>query len=176
MTASRLASAAILAFALASAAAAEGFKVYPGAKKYTPPDTEQTRAFMSALRPGTTITGYLTNDSFEQVVFFYKTFAKEFTSPGKHPAGKLPNGEEIRKTDRGRSVVISEARSSRRRQRARSPAGSGRRRRAARHPSAGRRPPRSGRRALPARCILSGRASSSFPREPRSLGEGSPPA
>ena len=98
MTASRLASAAILAFALASAAAAEGFKVYPGAKKYTPPDTEQTRAFMSALRPGTTITAYLTNDSFEQVVFFYKTFAKEFTSSGKHPAGKLPNGEEIRKT------------------------------------------------------------------------------
>jgi hypothetical protein len=98
MTASRFASVGILAFALAGGAAAEGFKVYPGAKKYTPPDNEQTRAFMDALRPGTTITAYLTSDSFEQVVFFYKTFAKEYTSPGKHPSGKLPNGGEIRKT------------------------------------------------------------------------------
>jgi len=86
----------ILAVALTAGAAAEGFKVYPGAVKYTPPDTEETRQFTSNLRPGTTITAYLTNDSFDQVVAFYKGLAKEYENPGMH-AAKLPDGQEVRK-------------------------------------------------------------------------------
>jgi hypothetical protein len=55
-------------------------------------------AFMSALRPGTTITAYLTSDSFEKVVAFYAGLAREYANPGKHPSAKLPDGKEVRKT------------------------------------------------------------------------------
>lgn len=93
----KLATPVLLCFALA-AAAGEGFKVYPGATTYTPPDTEETRQYTSALRPGTTITAYLTNDSFEKVVAFYKGFAQEYLTPGAHLNVKLPNGQELKKT------------------------------------------------------------------------------
>jgi hypothetical protein len=89
---------ALLAFGLAASAAGAGFKLYPGATKYTPPDTEENRQFTSSLRPGTTITAYLTKASFEDVVAFYKGFAKEYTSPSAKPGSKLPSGQEVRKT------------------------------------------------------------------------------
>jgi hypothetical protein len=88
---------AAVALAACALAAAADFKLYPGAVQYTPPDTEQTREFTSALRPGTTITAYFTHDSFDKVVAFYKSFAREYTNPRMMP-GKLPNGEEVRKT------------------------------------------------------------------------------
>jgi hypothetical protein len=66
--------------------------------KYTPPETDATQQFTNNLRPGTTITAYLTNDSFEQVLAFYKGLAKKYTSKVKLAEVKLPNGEEIKKT------------------------------------------------------------------------------
>jgi hypothetical protein len=76
--------------------AADGaFKVYPGAVKYTPPDTEQNRAFANNIRPNMTVTAYLTNDSFGKVAAFYRNLGKEYTTP-KAPAGPaLPNGQHV---------------------------------------------------------------------------------
>lgn len=68
----RSACVALLACAVTSAVAGGGFKPYPGAVKYTPPDTQETREAMKSLPPGTTSTTFLTNDPFEKVVAFYK--------------------------------------------------------------------------------------------------------
>jgi hypothetical protein len=92
------ASLALLIFALTSAAAGQGFKLYPGANKYTPPDTEENREIMKALPPGTTATAYTTKDSFDKVLAFYKGIAKEYKMPGMHPGGKLPTGQEMKMT------------------------------------------------------------------------------
>ncbi len=88
--------AAAIVLMLAGAAAAEGFKPYPGAVKYTPPDTEETRQWNGTLRPGVTITAYLTSDSLEKVVAFYKGFAREYTSAGARAPKRLPGGQEVR--------------------------------------------------------------------------------
>jgi hypothetical protein len=74
----------------------QGFKIYPGASKYTPPDTKETREAMKALPPGTEATVYLTNDSFEKVAAFYKDSAREYTMPGMPKGRKLPNGQELK--------------------------------------------------------------------------------
>lgn len=93
------ANAAAAAKAPATAASAgERFKLYPGAVRYVPPETESNRQFLDALRPGTTITAYFTNDSFEKVVTFYRALGTEYTGAKKAPAQKLPNGQKIRKT------------------------------------------------------------------------------
>jgi hypothetical protein len=94
----KLAAVATLALTLATGAAAEGFKLYPGATKYSPPDTPATRRFAEALRPGLTITAYLTSDPYEKVVDFYKKLGKEFARPGAPPLRKLPDGRQMRKT------------------------------------------------------------------------------
>lgn len=86
---------AFLACALTAGAAGEGFKLYPGATKYTPPDTEQTRQWVSALPPGTTIAAYLTKDSFEKVVAFYRGLGRQYTDPNSPGGDKLPNGPRI---------------------------------------------------------------------------------
>jgi hypothetical protein len=91
------ASVALLIFALNAEGAGQGFKPYPGAVKYTP-DTKETRVAMQSLPPGTTSTVYLTNDSFEKVVAFYKASAKEYKIPGMPEGGKLPTGQELKKT------------------------------------------------------------------------------
>jgi hypothetical protein len=93
----------ILALALAASALSAGggekaFKLYPGATQYTPPDTEETRQFTSALRPDTKITAYLSNDSFEKVVAFYRGLGKEYSGRKAPVVDKLPNGNRIRKT------------------------------------------------------------------------------
>jgi len=85
-----------LMLALTTAVAGQGFKVYPGATKYTPPDTNETREAQKALPPGTVATSYLTNDSFDKVVAFYKGFAQEYTMPGIPKGRKLPNGQELK--------------------------------------------------------------------------------
>ena len=98
MHVSRSSSLALLIFALTTGAAGQGFKVYPGATKYTPPDTQETRDALKAMPAGTTGTAYTTSDSFEKVVAFYKGFAKEYQIPGRHGNGKLPNGQEMKQT------------------------------------------------------------------------------
>lgn len=94
----RFTTAVLLLLALTTAVAGQGFKIYPGATKYTPPDTEQTREAQKALPPGTVAMSYLTNDSFERVVAFYKGFAQEYTMPGMPKGRKLPNGQELKQT------------------------------------------------------------------------------
>jgi len=90
--------ASLLILALIASAAAQGFKPYPGASKYDPPDTQETRDAMKALPAGTTSVAYTTNDSYEKVVAFYKNFAKEYQIPGRRGNGKLPNGQEMKQT------------------------------------------------------------------------------
>ncbi len=94
----KFATLALLIFALITGATAQGFKLYPGATKYTPPDTKETREAMKALPPGTTSTAYITKDSFEKVVAFYKGFGKEYKMPGMRGGGKLPTGQEMKQT------------------------------------------------------------------------------
>ena len=84
------ASLALLILALTTGAAGQGFKPYPGVTKYTPPDTQETREVAKALPPGTTATIYTTNDSFEKVVAFYKSSAKEYQMPGMRGAASSP--------------------------------------------------------------------------------------
>lgn len=92
----KFASLALLILALTTAAAGQGFKVYPGATKYTPPDTERTREAAKALPPGMTSTIYTTNDSFEKVAAFYKNLGKEYKMPGARTGRKLPSGQELK--------------------------------------------------------------------------------
>jgi hypothetical protein len=94
----KLASLAVLIVALTTGAAGQGFKPYPGATKYTPPDTRETRDAIKALPLGTTSTAYITKDSFEKVAAFYKGFAKEYKMPGMRGGGKLPTGQEMKMT------------------------------------------------------------------------------
>lgn len=94
----RFSSVAIAVLAVATVVAGQGFKVYPGASKYTPPDTEETREVMKALPPGTEATIYLSNDSFEKVVAFYKGLGKEYTMPYMPKNRKLPSGQELKQT------------------------------------------------------------------------------
>jgi hypothetical protein len=94
----RRVAATVLALTLSGAAAAGSFLFYPGAMRYTPPDTGANRQFTNSLRPGTSIVAWLTNDSFEQVVGFYRAVAKEYIPPMTPATEKLPNGERIRKT------------------------------------------------------------------------------
>lgn len=89
---------AIAVLAVTTVVAGQGFKVYPGASKYTPPDTKETREAVKALPPGTEATVYLTNDSFEKVAAFYKGFAREYTMPGIPKGRKLPNGQELKQS------------------------------------------------------------------------------
>jgi hypothetical protein len=77
----------------ASGAAGQASKVYPGAKKFTP-DTKETEEAAKALPPGTEASIYMTDDSFEKVVAFYKGIAKEYAMPGTKQ-GKLPSGQEM---------------------------------------------------------------------------------
>lgn len=83
--------------AASTPAAAKGFEPYPGATAYTPPETEETKQFVSQLRPGTTITAYFTNDPFDKVVAFYRGIGKEYNKRKVKPA-RLPNGQPIQTT------------------------------------------------------------------------------
>jgi len=88
----------LLIFGLTIGAAGQGFKPYPGATKYTPPDTKENREMMKAMPPGTTSTAYITKDAYEKVVAFYKGSAKEYKMPGMPANRKLPTGQEMKQT------------------------------------------------------------------------------
>jgi hypothetical protein len=81
--------------ALALVALGQGLKVYPGAKKYTPPDTEQMREAAKAMPPGMQSTIYITDDGYEKVVAFYRAVGKEYAVPGMRKGTKLPSGQEL---------------------------------------------------------------------------------
>jgi hypothetical protein len=66
----------LLTLLISGAAAAGGFKYYPGSTRYTPADTEANRQWTSALRPGTTITAWFSSDTFEQVLGFYRAIGR----------------------------------------------------------------------------------------------------
>jgi hypothetical protein len=94
----RIGSIALLAVALsAGAAEPKAFRLYPGASQYVPPDTPATEQFSHNLRPGTTITAYLTSDPFDKVVAFYTAIGKEYTPDRKPPEQKLPDGKRIKR-------------------------------------------------------------------------------
>jgi len=94
----KLAGAAVVVLMAALVASGQGFKLYPGAAKYTPPDNEETRQAKKDLPPGTTSSIYTTNDSYENVVEFYKKVGKEYTMRGMPKSRKLPNGQELKQT------------------------------------------------------------------------------
>lgn len=98
MHTAKLASLTLLIFVLSILAAGQGFKPYPAGTKYTPPDTKENREMMKAMPPGTTSTAYITKDSYEKVVAFYKGFAKEYKMPGMPANRKLPTGQEMKQT------------------------------------------------------------------------------
>jgi len=75
---------------------AQSFKVYPGATKYTPPETEETREMQKMIPPGTEASHYTTNDSFEKVVAFYQSLGQEYKMPDRMQLHKLPNGTEVK--------------------------------------------------------------------------------
>ncbi len=113
MQIAKLAGVAVLILAVMTVVAGQGFKVYPGATKFTPPDTEQTREALKALPPGTEASYYLTDDSFDKVVAFYKGFAKEYTMPYAKKGAKLPNGQELKEAyfifDGAKDIVTSKS-------------------------------------------------------------------
>jgi len=89
---------AVVVLAVTTLVAAQGFKVYPGAKKLISPETKESKEALASLPPGTEINSYLTDDSFEKVVAFYKGFGKESSLPFMKKGEKLPNGQEIKRT------------------------------------------------------------------------------
>jgi hypothetical protein len=71
-------------------------KVYPGAKKFTPPDTEETREAQKQMPEGTTQTIYMSDDAFDKVTAFYSGQGKPYSLPGMERGGKLPNGQVMK--------------------------------------------------------------------------------
>lgn len=90
--------ASLMVVTLAITAAAQGFKPYPGASKYTPPDTPENREMMKALPAGTTGSYFTTSDSYDKVVVFYKAVGKEYQSKYMPNSRKLPSGQELKMT------------------------------------------------------------------------------
>jgi hypothetical protein len=97
MTLNRKVGTAALLVLTASVAAGGGLMYYPEATVYNPPNTEANRQFANALRPGTTIRAWFTQDTFEQVLGFYRAVGREFKPPQPLPAEKLPSGQVIQK-------------------------------------------------------------------------------
>jgi len=95
---SKLRRLAVVVAAITTTVVAQGFKTYPGATKYTPPDTPERREVLKALPPGTEANIYLTNDAFEKVVAFYQAAGKQYVMPGMPKNRKLPNGQELKQT------------------------------------------------------------------------------
>jgi hypothetical protein len=81
---------------MAGVAVGQLAKVYPGAKKFTPPDTEETRAAAKQMPEGTTQTMYFSDDAFDKVTAFYAGQGKAYTLPGMERGGKLPNGQVMK--------------------------------------------------------------------------------
>jgi hypothetical protein len=88
----------VMVLAVTTLVAAQSFKVYPGAKKLVSPETKESKEASASLPAGTEINSYLTDDSFEKVVAFYKGLGKESSLPFMKKGEKLPNGQEIKRT------------------------------------------------------------------------------
>jgi hypothetical protein len=88
----------VMTLTMTAGAAAQGFKPYPGASKYTPPDTPENREMMKAIPAGTTGSYFTTPDSYEKVVAFYKTVGKEYQMKNMPSSRKLPSGQELKMT------------------------------------------------------------------------------
>lgn len=88
----------ILVLTVSAIVAGQSAKVYPGAKKYTPPDTQETRDALKAMPAGTVGYYYTTEDSFEKVVAFYNEVGKQYTFPSQGQNRKLPDGRELTRT------------------------------------------------------------------------------
>jgi len=88
----------LIMLAITAGAAAQGFKPYPGASKYTPPDTPENREMMKAIPAGTTGTYFTTSDAYDKVVAFYKTVGKEYQMKNMPSSRKLPSGQELKMT------------------------------------------------------------------------------
>jgi hypothetical protein len=87
--------ASLLVLAMATGVSAQGVKIYPGAKQFTPPTTEK---ILQAMPPDATETIYFTNDSFAKVVAFYQSLGKVHTPPWLKKGAKLPSGQPLKET------------------------------------------------------------------------------
>jgi hypothetical protein len=83
---------------MSGTAAAGHFLPYPDAARYVPADSEANRQWTSLLAPGTSVTAWLSKDTFEQVVGFYRAVGREYTPPQAPSAVKLPDGQPVKKT------------------------------------------------------------------------------
>ncbi len=72
---------AVVVLTVTTLVAAQGFKVYPEAKKLVSLETKESKEALASLPAGTEINSYLTDDSFEKVVAFYKGLGKESSLP-----------------------------------------------------------------------------------------------
>ena len=84
-----------LLLAMATGMSAQGFQVYPGATKFTPPATEKA---LQAMPPNARETIYFTHDSFEKVVAFYKDLGKIHPPAFMKNGAKLPGGQPLQET------------------------------------------------------------------------------
>ncbi len=86
----------LIVFALPTDIFGRGFKVYPGAKLEDVYQAKQSEAGSKPSKVAKVIV-FTTNDSFENVVSFYRGIGREYRVPG---AGgkpmKLPSGQEFR--------------------------------------------------------------------------------
>ena len=94
----RVSGMAALGLLVAMAAVGQAPKIYPGAKKYTPPETEETKEAEKAMPPGMQSTIYLTDDGYQKVATFYRGAGKEYTMPGMAKGAKLPSGQEMQQS------------------------------------------------------------------------------
>jgi hypothetical protein len=86
---------AAVGLVVAAIAIAQTAKVYPGAKKYTPPDNEETREAAKQMPADLQSTTYLSDDAYEKVAGFYRGQGKEFAMPGMQKDAKLPSGQTM---------------------------------------------------------------------------------
>ena len=107
---------AVILAAAATVALADGFRPYPGATRYSPPDTPERREMLKALPPGTESIIYLSSDSFEKVVTYYKSVATQYTMPampGMPKVRKLPTGQELQQAyfifDGAKDLTVSKS-------------------------------------------------------------------
>jgi hypothetical protein len=90
----------MVAFFLAGPALSADFKVYPGAKLDDMGGRTSTKGEAEAkAKEGRQPLIYVTPDSFEKVVAFYKEMAKEYRMAGKtEKPRQLPSGQEVKET------------------------------------------------------------------------------
>jgi hypothetical protein len=83
---------------MTSVAIGGGFRYYPEAAVYTPPDTEANRQFTDALRPGVTIRAWLTQARSSTSWAFTAPWARNTSLQAGCPRRSFPAGQLIQKT------------------------------------------------------------------------------